>query len=349
MTDRRLRRGRSSAAGPAGATAADVLTDAGLVGASCSRRAATTCSTLEPPFGPLGDVSQRRDQVHAAATSSAPTRCSSRAPTAAPTADGDRLFTGEVNNLPSTVGGGGFHADGKLPRFREDDFAPAQRARARSTAPTSSTGRSTTTSSSRTTPRPSALDRRRRATPAPTRSPRGASSPYPMPPGPDMFGAVAHRPRPPTRLGYHPYRAPTGVNSVEYDGRPACNNCGFCGFYGCPIDAKGDPVAPLRRALRTGRCEIRPESYVTDVLLDAAGRAGARRALPRRRPAPRTRSRAAHVVLAARRVRDAAPAAAHAGSATRRTSSAATSCTTSRRFVLGIFPFRLHGAPRPVR
>ena len=29
-----------------------------------------------------------------------------------------------MNNLPSTVGGGGFHADGKLPRFREDDFAP---------------------------------------------------------------------------------------------------------------------------------------------------------------------------------------------------------------------------------
>ncbi len=36
--------------------------------------------------------------------------------------DGDRAFTGDVNNLPSTVGGGGFHADGKLPRFREVDF-----------------------------------------------------------------------------------------------------------------------------------------------------------------------------------------------------------------------------------
>ena len=27
-----------------------------------------------------------------------------------------------MNNLPSTVGGGGTHADGKLPRFREEDF-----------------------------------------------------------------------------------------------------------------------------------------------------------------------------------------------------------------------------------
>ncbi|MEY2469943.1 MAG: hypothetical protein QOF21_2641, partial [Actinomycetota bacterium] len=33
------------------------------------------------------------------------------------------LHFGEVNNLPSTVGGGGVHADAKLPRFREEDFA----------------------------------------------------------------------------------------------------------------------------------------------------------------------------------------------------------------------------------
>src|SRR5258708_23708577 len=37
-------------------------------------------------------------------------------------ASGDREHVGEVNNLPSTVGGGGVHADGKVPRFREDDF-----------------------------------------------------------------------------------------------------------------------------------------------------------------------------------------------------------------------------------
>jgi choline dehydrogenase-like flavoprotein len=59
---------------------------------------------------------------------------------------------------------------------------------------------------------------------------------------------------------------------VPYDGRPACNNCGFCAYYGCPIEAKGDPIAPLRNALRTGRCEIRADSYVERVLLDGAGR-----------------------------------------------------------------------------
>jgi gluconate 2-dehydrogenase alpha chain len=86
-----------------------------------------------------------------------------------------------------------------------------------------------------------------------------------------MYGAVLTTAAA-ERLGYHPYPAPTGVNSVPYDGRPACNNCGYCGHYGCPIEAKGDPVAPLRNALRTGRCEIRPDSIVERVLVDAAGR-----------------------------------------------------------------------------
>jgi choline dehydrogenase-like flavoprotein len=74
------------------------------------------------------------------------------------------------------------------------------------------------------------------------------------------------------RAGLHPYRAPTGVNAVVYGGRAACTDCGFCGGYGCPVHAKGDPVAVLQRALHRGRCELRPESYVTEIVLDAAGR-----------------------------------------------------------------------------
>jgi gluconate 2-dehydrogenase alpha chain len=45
------------------------------------------------------------------------------------------------------------------------------------------------------------------------------------------------------------------------------------GGYGCPIHAKGDPVAALRRALRTGRCEVRPDSLVTSIELGPGGRA----------------------------------------------------------------------------
>jgi gluconate 2-dehydrogenase alpha chain len=90
------------------------------------------------------------------------------------------------------------------------------------------------------------------------------AEPYPMPPGPPMYGATLSVPAA-ERLGYHPYPAPTGANSVPYGGRPACNNCGFCAFYGCPIHAKGDPVAPLQRALLTGRAELRPETFVARV------------------------------------------------------------------------------------
>jgi len=88
------------------------------------------------------------------------------------------------------------------------------------------------------------------------------------------------------------------VNSVPYDGRPACNNCGFCGGFGCPIEAKGDPVALLRRALRTGRCDIRAESYVIGITTSADGRtATGVRYLDARRDEHEVR--AGHVVLAA--------------------------------------------------
>ena len=59
-----------------------------------------------------------------------------------------------------------------------------------------------------------------------------------------MYGAVLSSAAA-ENLGLHPYAAPTAANSVPYDGRPACNNCGFCAFFGCPIHAKGDPVAML--------------------------------------------------------------------------------------------------------
>jgi len=99
------------------------------------------------------------------------------------------------------------------------------------------------------------------------------------------------------RRGLHPYRAPTGINSVPWDERPACNDCGFCASFGCPIHAKGDPVSSLRRALRTGRCELRPEAHVTDVLLDDTGRRATGVAYVDA-DGNRQEVRAAHVVLA---------------------------------------------------
>ena len=89
------------------------------------------------------------------------------------------------------------------------------------------------------------------------------SGPYPMPPGAPMYGATRSAAAA-ERLGLHPYAAPTAANSVPYDGRPACNNCGFCAFFGCPIHAKGDPVALLRRAFATGSAELAAETFCLD-------------------------------------------------------------------------------------
>jgi choline dehydrogenase-like flavoprotein len=253
--------------GPAGATTAEVLTNAGW-SVIVLEKGRNHLLALDPPFGPLGHVSN--DEIKLVRRwFLGPDPWLEPRTFRRTEADGDRIHTGEVNNLPSTVGGGGFHADGKLPRFREVDFRLASELGPVDGADVVDWP----LDYAELEPCYAEAERVVGVAGDHTANPFAAwrSGPYPMPPGPDMFCAVLTS-EAATALGYHPYRAPTGVNSVEYDGRPACNNCGFCGHFGCPIEAKGDPVAPLRHALRTGSCEIRPESYVTDVLLDARGR-----------------------------------------------------------------------------
>ncbi|MGH3403388.1 MAG: NAD(P)-binding protein, partial [Streptosporangiaceae bacterium] len=172
-------------------------------------------------------------------------------------ADGDRQLTGEVNNLPATVGGGGVHADGKLPRFREDDFLVESELGAIEGANIADWPVTYDEMEPYYAQAEQLIGVAGRAGANPFAAWR--SGEYPMPPGPPMYGALVTSAAA-QKLGYHPYPAPTGVNSIEYDGRPACNNCGFCAYFGCPIHAKGDPVASLRRALLTGRAQLRPQS-----------------------------------------------------------------------------------------
>jgi len=264
--------------GPGGSTAADVLSAAGwsvlilekgrnhLIDMADPSRLAEDFSNDEIKFlfrhflGPDPLLEPRTFRRHAG--------------------EGDRIHVGEVNSVPTTVGGGGTHADGKVPRFREDDFrmletfGPIDDAAVADWPLTYDDLEPCYTEAERLVgvagdagANPFAAWR---------------SGPYPMAPGAPMFGAVltsvaaeAH--------GLHPYAAPTAANSVPYDGRPACNNCGFCAFFGCPIHAKGDPVASLRRALLSGRAELRPETFVSRIVVhngratgveyqDAAGR-----------------------------------------------------------------------------
>jgi gluconate 2-dehydrogenase alpha chain len=179
-------------------------------------------------------------------------------------ADGDHAHVGDVNNLPATVGGGGVHADGKVPRFLEEDF------RLLSTRGPIDGAELADWPLTYDDLEPFYAEAERLVGVAGDAgaNPFAAwrSGPYPMPPGAPMFGALVSSAAA-ERLGYHPYPGPTAANSVAYDGRPACNNCGFCAYFGCPIHAKGDPVAMLQRALLTGRAELRPESFVNRILV----------------------------------------------------------------------------------
>ena len=88
------------------------------------------------------------------------------------------------------------------------------------------------------------------------------SAPYPMPPGNPMYHSLllaeGARNTPFLDGFLHPHTYPAAINSRPYDGRPACNDCGPCSGFGCPSHAKSSPaVTALRRALLTGRCQVR--------------------------------------------------------------------------------------------
>jgi choline dehydrogenase-like flavoprotein len=96
---------------------------------------------------------------------------------------------------------------------------------------------------------------------------------YPMPPHPPKSTGVLLE-RGARALGYKPFAAPMAIASRQYDGRSACAQCGFCLGFGCEVRAKSSSlVTVIPRAVATGRCEVRPDSYVRKVEVDAKGRA----------------------------------------------------------------------------
>ena len=253
--------------GPGGATAAEVLTAAGW-SVVVLEKGRNHLVDLEAPHEPLRHFANDEIALTRRHLLGPDPRLEPRTYRRS-AADGDRLLTGEVNNLPSTVGGGGVHADAKLPRLREEDLHLRS---ARGPVDAASV-EDWPVQYADLEPHYTAVERSFGVAGEDGANPFAAwrSGPFPMPPGPDMPMAVVSSAAA-ARAGWHPYRAPTGANSVPYDGRPACVDCGFCGGYGCPVHAKGDPIAALQRALRTGRCDVRPDAYATEILLERAGR-----------------------------------------------------------------------------
>lgn len=98
------------------------------------------------------------------------------------------------------------------------------------------------------------------------------SKPYPLPPMPIQSSGVLLE-RGARKLGWHPYPAPLAILSRPYRERAACAHCGFCEYFGCEWGAKSSTLATvIPLAERTGRCEIRSESYVRKISTDARGR-----------------------------------------------------------------------------
>jgi choline dehydrogenase-like flavoprotein len=180
-------------------------------------------------------------------------------------------YTGSVDDLPQLVGGGTVHWNAKMTRFWDIDF---QQLSALGPVPGADMA-DWPVSYSDIAPYYDEVEQLigvqgdLQAMPdiVLRHAPRG---PYPMPPGPQQrasmllaAGAAA--------VGMNPHPSPMAINSQPYNGQPACNNCGFCANYGCPLVARPSALMPLRLALHTGRVTLIPETMVTKVQLAGSG------------------------------------------------------------------------------
>lgn len=105
---------------------------------------------------------------------------------------------------------------------------------------------------------------------APGEPPRSKS--YPLPPlnvtGPGVLLEVGTK-----KLGWSSKAAPMAILSRPYKGRQPCHNCGFCLAFPCEWGAKsGANWTMIPDALKSGRCELRSNSYVRKIETDDAGR-----------------------------------------------------------------------------
>lgn len=185
-------------------------------------------------------------------------------------------YTGAVDELPQVVGGGTVHWDAKMPRFWDIDFeqrsalGPVPGADVADwpfgyagLAPFYDEVEQLIGVQGDVTAFPDIVRRH---------APRAAQ--YPMPPGPQMRSSLAVAAGA-AALGLHPFPFPMAANSASgYNDQHACNNCGFCSSFGCPVVARPSALIPLRHALRTGRVDLVPETMVTQVLLSTSGAAG---------------------------------------------------------------------------
>ena len=182
-------------------------------------------------------------------------------------------YTGNVDELPQVVGGGTVHWDAKVPRFWDLDF---QQLSALGPVPDADVadwpfGYSDIAPYYDEVEQLIGVQGDVTAFPDIVRKHAPRAAQYPMPPGPQMRASVAVAAGA-AAMGLHPFPFPMAANSTSgYNGQHACNNCGFCSSFGCPVVARPSALVPLRQALRTGRVTLVPSTMVTSVSLSGSG------------------------------------------------------------------------------
>lgn len=203
------------------------------------------------------------------------------------TSAGDRSFVGDVNNLPTTVGGATVHYDAKARRYREVDFIanslmggtvdrPAIEGTTYSDWPMTYSQLEPFYAVAEEVLGVQGPARRRDGrveNPNPYESWR--STPYLMPPGVAQLNSLLPA-QAADRLGYRSAPVPTAVLSRPYRGRQPCNDCGYCLNYGCTSGAKSSGVWPLNDALATGRARLISGANVVEILWDPPAAPGQR-------------------------------------------------------------------------
>jgi choline dehydrogenase-like flavoprotein len=177
-----------------------------------------------------------------------------------------RSFVGEVNNLPSTVGGGTVHWDAKTPRLWRQDFhgyslhGPIDGANLadwpleyEDLAPFYDEVEQML-----------GVQGDLEKMPAATLSQAPRTKAFPLPRNPPMLaGSLLAEGA--ARLGFSAYPAPMAVDPG------ICNSCGFCGGFGCAIGARGGAITFLHEALRAG-AELRSRCFVERIERSRDGR-----------------------------------------------------------------------------
>jgi choline dehydrogenase-like flavoprotein len=206
----------------------------------------------------------------------------------------------DVNTLPKAVGGAFQHADCKTPRFAVADFKLKSKVESLLANPANADlavpGFGASAASANFADWPFRYDDlepfyveaeqlygvQGQDGDNPYESRR--SGPYPMPPGAPMYLALllaggASRTALADAGSFRPHTFPAAITSRFYgDGplsRPPCVDCGLCSGFGCPNHSKGSPaVVTLRRALLSGKCQLRYNAHATRLLNDGGSVTG---------------------------------------------------------------------------